>query len=257
MSERILKTEHITQRFGGLVALSDISMEVNSGEIVGIIGPNGAGKTTLFNVISGVYQPTSGHIYLNDQEITNLKPYQISQLGFSRTFQNIRLFTRMNVLENVQMGMCGKAKVSLFDNLFSTPKKRAETIRQRERAIEILRIMGLEDKKYHMPGSLPYGEQRRLEIARAMATDPTVLLLDEPAAGMNEQETEELRQTISELQKMNFTIILIEHDMHFVMNLCHRLYVLNHGKMIAAGTPNEIKTNNLVIEAYLGKDVDE
>ncbi len=252
-----LRVVDITQKFGGLLALDAVNIAVYPGEIVGIIGPNGAGKTTLFNVISGVYQPTSGHIYLNDQEITNLKLYQISQLGFSRTFQNIRLFTRMNVLENVQMGMCGKAKVSLFDNLFSTPKKRAETIRQRERAIEILRIMGLEDKKYHMPGSLPYGEQRRLEIARAMATDPTVLLLDEPAAGMNEQETEELRQTISELQKMNFTIILIEHDMHFVMNLCHRLYVLNHGKMIAAGTPNEIKTNNLVIEAYLGKDVDE
>lgn len=257
MPENVLHIENVTMQFGGVVAVNNLNLDVNQGEIVALIGPNGAGKTTLFNVISGVYQPTSGHIYLNDQEITNLKPYQISQLGFSRTFQNIRLFTRMNVLENVQMGMCGKAKVSLFDNLFSTPKKRAETIRQRERAIEILRIMGLEDKKYHMPGSLPYGEQRRLEIARAMATDPTVLLLDEPAAGMNEQETEELRQTISELQKMNFTIILIEHDMHFVMNLCHRLYVLNHGKMIAAGTPNEIKTNNLVIEAYLGKDVDE
>lgn len=255
--EPAIKTKKLSKVFGNRRAVDNVSIEVPQGAFLSIFGPNGAGKTTLFNVISGVYQPTSGHIYLNDQEITNLKPYQISQLGFSRTFQNIRLFTRMNVLENVQMGMCGKAKVSLFDNLFSTPKKRAETIRQRERAIEILRIMGLEDKKYHMPGSLPYGEQRRLEIARAMATDPTVLLLDEPAAGMNEQETEELRQTISELQKMNFTIILIEHDMHFVMNLCHRLYVLNHGKMIAAGTPNEIKTNNLVIEAYLGKDVDE
>ena len=138
-----LRVVDITQKFGGLLALDAVNIAVYPGEIVGIIGPNGAGKTTLFNVISGVYQPTSGHIYLNDQEITNLKPYQISQLGFSRTFQNIRLFTRMNVLENVQMGMCGKAKVSLFDNLFSTPKKRAETIRQRERAIEILRIMGL------------------------------------------------------------------------------------------------------------------
>ena len=181
-----LRVVDITQKFGGLLALDAVNIAVYPGEIVGIIGPNGAGKTTLFNVISGVYQPTSGHIYLNDQEITNLKPYQISQLGFSRTFQNIRLFTRMNVLENVQMGMCGKAKVSLFDNLFSTPKKRAETIRQRERAIEILRIMGLEDKKYHMPGSLPYGEQRRLEIARAMATDPTVLLLDHQRTAKNE-----------------------------------------------------------------------
>lgn len=151
-----LRVVDITQKFGGLLALDAVNIAVYPGEIVGIIGPNGAGKTTLFNVISGVYQPTSGHIYLNDQEITNLKPYQISQLGFSRTFQNIRLFTRMNVLENVQMGMCGKAKVSLFDNLFSTPKKRAETIRQRERAIEILRIMGLEDKKYHMPHTHPY-----------------------------------------------------------------------------------------------------
>ena len=251
-----LSVVNVTQKFGGLLALDQVDLEVCPGEIVGIIGPNGAGKTTLFNVITGVYQPTSGHIYLNDKEITNLKPYQITRLGFSRTFQNIRLFPRMNVLENVQMGMCCRSKVNFFDIIFSTKKKKTELAEQREKTIEILKIMGLESKKYQMPGSLPYGEQRRLEIARAMATEPSVLLLDEPAAGMNEQETEDLRKTILRLRDMNFTIILIEHDMRFVMNICDRLYVLNHGKMIATGTPGEIKTNEQVIEAYLGKDVD-
>lgn len=251
-----LSVVDITQTFGGLLALDSVNIEVNQGEIIGIIGPNGAGKTTLFNVITGVYHPTAGHVYLNGQEITNLKPYQIAQLGFSRTFQNIRLFNRMPVLDNVLMGMSCRSKASLLDIIFSTGKKRWEQKAHREKALEILKIMDLEEKKFQMPGSLPYGEQRRLEIARAMATDPTVLLLDEPAAGMNEQETEELRKDIGRLRDMNFTIILIEHDMRFVMNICDRLYVLNHGKMIASGTPAAIKSNELVIEAYLGKDVD-
>lgn len=254
--ESCLSVVDITQKFGGLLALDGVNIEVNKGEIIGIIGPNGAGKTTLFNVITGVYHPTSGHVYLNGQEITNLKPYQIARLGFSRTFQNIRLFNRMPVLDNVMMGMSCRSKVSLLDIIFSSGRKRREQKANREKALEILKIMDLEEKKFQMPGSLPYGEQRRLEIARAMATNPTVLLLDEPAAGMNEQETEELRKDIGRLRDMNFTIILIEHDMRFVMNICDRLYVLNHGKMIATGTPAEIKSNELVIEAYLGKDVD-
>jgi len=251
-----LEVMGITQKFLGLVALNDVNMQINQGEIVGIIGPNGAGKTTLFNVITGVYQPTAGTIFLNGNNITNLKPYQITRLGFSRTFQNIRLFGRMTVLENVEMGMCCRAKANLFNIIFATKKKRNESSAHRKKAEEILDIMGLLDKKYKMPGSLPYGEQRRLEIARAMATDPTILLLDEPAAGMNEQETGELLLTIRRLQGMGFTIVLIEHDMKFVMNICERIYVLNHGELIASGTPVEIQGNELVIEAYLGKDVD-
>lgn len=252
-----LTVSGITQKFGGLTALSDVNLQIEQGEVVGIIGPNGAGKTTLFNVITGVYQPTSGKVFLNGNDITNLKPHQITQHGFARTFQNIRLFGRMTVLENVQMGMCCRSTTNFVDILFTTPKKRSEYAKQRARAEELLQLMGLLSKKFQMPGSLPYGEQRKLEIARAMATNPSILLLDEPAAGMNEQETDDLRLTIQKLQGMGLTILLIEHDMKFVMNICERIYVLNHGEMIATGTPSEIKTNDLVIEAYLGKDVDE
>lgn len=251
-----LKVSNLTQRFGGLVALDNVSMEVSFGEIVGVIGPNGAGKTTLFNVITGVYQPTSGEIFLNGKKINGLKPHVITRLGFARTFQNIRLFKKMTVLENVQVGMCCRSKTNLFDMIFQTKKKRVEFANHIKRAEEILEIMGLADKKYDMPGGLPYGEQRRLEIGRAMATDSKILLLDEPAAGMNEQETNELLQTVKKLRDMGYTIILIEHDMKFVMNICDRIYVLNHGELIATGTPSEIKGNALVIEAYLGKEED-
>jgi len=251
-----LVVNNITQKFGGLTALKDVNLEIHKGEIVGVIGPNGAGKTTLFNVITGVYQPTSGKVYLNGTDITNMKPYQITRLGFARTFQNIRLFPRMTVMENVWMGMSCRSKANFFDNIFMTKKRKQEEAAQRKEVVEILELMGLAEKKYHRPDSLPYGEQRRLEIARAMATHPEILLLDEPAAGMNEQETHELLLTIKKLREMGFTILLIEHDMKFVMNVCERLYVLNHGELIATGTPEEIKTNEAVIEAYLGKDVD-
>ncbi|MCD2493223.1 ABC transporter ATP-binding protein [Lacrimispora sp. NSJ-141] len=247
----------LTQKFGGLTALNDVNMEVRFGEIVGVIGPNGAGKTTLFNIITGVYQPTAGTIMLNEKKINGLKKYEITRLGFARTFQNIRLFKQMSVLDNVMMGMCCRSKASIFDNLFNTPKKRREEKLQEQKALEILETMGLLDYKYDSPASLPYGEQRRLEIARAMATDATILLLDEPAAGMNEQETADLLITVSKLRDSGYTIILIEHDMKFVMNVCDRLYVLNHGELICAGTPGEVKTNPDVINAYLGKEEEE
>lgn len=249
-----LKVSNLTQRFGGLVALDNVNMEVSYGEIVGVIGPNGAGKTTLFNVITGVYTPSSGEVYLNGEKINGLRPHTITKLGFARTFQNIRLFKKMTVIENVQVGMCCRSECNLFDNIFHTKKKRIESKNHLKRAEEILQIMNLYEKKYDMPGGLPYGEQRRLEIARAMATESRILLLDEPAAGMNEQETFSLLQTVKKLRDMGYTIILIEHDMKFVMNICDRLYVLNHGELIATGSPDDIKQNQLVIEAYLGKE---
>ena len=251
-----LVVSDLVQQFGGLVALNHVNMEVNLGEIVGVIGPNGAGKTTLFNVITGTYNDSSGTVYLIGKQINGLKPHEITRLGFARTFQNIRLFPKMTVLENVQMGMCCRAKANLLDNVLHTGRKRRELAAQEKRALEILEIMGLTERKYAMPDSLPYGEQRKLEIARAMATDPSILLLDEPAAGMNEQETGELMRTVRSLRDMGYTIILIEHDMKFVMNICDRIYVLNHGERIASGTPAEIQKNELVIEAYLGKEED-
>lgn len=193
MSERILKTEHITQRFGGLVALSDISMEVNSGEIVGIIGPNGAGKSTLFNVITGMYNPTEGKVEMLGQDVTGWKPYRITELGFSRTFQNIRLFPRMTVQDNVIVGMHTRTKGNIFSGVFFTKKEKEERASCVREADTILRLLGLYEDRFEMGTSLPYGSQRKLEIARALATRPKLLLLDEPAAGMNEQETEELR----------------------------------------------------------------
>lgn len=247
----------LTQKFGGLTALNNVNMEINLGEIVGVIGPNGAGKTTLFNVITGVYQPTSGSVVLNGKQINGLKRHEITRLGFARTFQNIRLFKQMTVLDNVMMGMCCRSKCTVFDNLFNTPKKRREEKKQEEKALEILERLKLLNYKYDSPSSLPYGEQRRLEIARAMATEATILLLDEPAAGMNDQETSDLLRTVSELRESGYTIILIEHDMKFVMNVCDRLYVLDHGELISSGTPEKVKADPAVINAYLGKEEEE
>ena len=254
MSEVILKTEHITQRFGGLVALSDVSMEVRAGEIIGIIGPNGAGKTTLFNVITGMYNATEGSVSLLGQNVTGWKPHKITALGIARTFQNIRLYPRMSVRDNVISGMHCHTKSGVLASIFNTKSKRLEDKKCEEEADEILKILDIYKDRFEMSTSLPYGSQRKLEIARALATHPKLLLLDEPAAGMNEQETEDLANIVHRLKDMGYPILLIEHDMKFVMNICERLYVLNNGCMIASGTPDEIKVNPEVIEAYLGKE---
>ncbi len=254
MSEVVLQVNKVTQRFGGLVALSDVSMEVSEGEIVGIIGPNGAGKTTLFNVITGMYCPTEGKVFMLGKDVTGWKPHEITRAGFSRTFQNIRLFPKMTVLDNVLVGMHTNTRAGLPSAIFNTKAKREEEWQMEERAGELLRLLGLYEVRYEMSTSLPYGDQRKLEIARALATQPKLLLLDEPAAGMNEQETKELLDIVMKLKQMDYTVLLIEHDMKFVMNICERIYVLDNGALIADGVPEKIRSSQAVIEAYLGKE---
>ena len=256
MAEQVLlQASDITMRFGGLTAVDHVNMEVHKGEIVGIIGPNGAGKTTFFNIITGLYTPTEGKVYFGGKEITGLKPHVITSLGLTRTFQNIRLFQSMTVIENVMVGMYCREKDTFLKSIFSLPSHHRAERETEKKALELLELTGLDRYRYEYASSLPYGLQRRLEIARAIASNPEIVMLDEPAAGMNEQETTDLTAFIKQLQSLGYTILLIEHDMRLVMSITERIYVLNYGEMIATGTPEEIRSNPDVIEAYLGKEV--
>ena len=249
----VLKTDKATIRFGGLVAVNELNMDVRRGEIYGLIGPNGAGKTTIFNLLTGVYEPTSGEIYFEGQLIDGQRPYQISARGVSRTFQNIRLFPGMNVLENVMTACHTHVKQNLLDAVLRLPRFHRDEREHREFALELLEIFDLAGVRDEGGTSLPYGKQRRLEIVRALATRPKLLLLDEPAAGLNPSEQEDLMNLIQQIRdRFGLTILLVEHNMKVVMGVCERIQVVDYGKSIALGVPDEIKNNPKVIEAYLG-----
>ena len=254
--EELLKVNDISMVFGGLRAVSNFSMTINKGELIGLIGPNGAGKTTAFNMITGVYTPTEGEIIFNGQRTSGKKSYQVTQLGMARTFQNIRLFSELSVIDNVKVAYNMHVKYGLLEAVGRFGRYFNEEEQITEMAMELLKIFHMEDKANELAKNLPYGEQRRLEIARALATGPKLLLLDEPAAGMNPQETKELMELIRWIrEKFDLAILLIEHDMGLVMGVCERIYVLEYGLCIASGTPDEIKHNKRVIEAYLGEEV--
>lgn len=253
----VLKIKNISKNFGGIAALTDVSFSVEKGEIFGLIGPNGAGKTTMFNMITNLFPPSSGEITFAGDKITGIKPHLITEKGICRTFQNIRLFPQMTALENVMVGGHSRIKSGVFSSVFRTKAQRNEELRLREIAEELLDLVGLTEEMENAAENLAYGQQRRLEIARALASNPQLLLLDEPAAGMNETETDSLFDLIKKVQAKGITVLIIEHDMPLVMRLCDRIMVLNFGKKLAEGTPAEIQNNEEVIEAYLGSEEDE
>ena len=252
----LLKVDNVSMVFGGLRAVSNLSMHIGEGELIGLIGPNGAGKTTAFNMITGVYTPTEGKVYFNGQQSSGKKSYQVTQMGMARTFQNIRLFSELSVIDNVKIAYNMHVTYNLADAIVRDGKYLSEEEFITQKALDLLKIFHLEEEAHGVAKNLPYGKQRRLEIARALATEPKLLLLDEPAAGMNPQETKELMEMIRWIRKeFNLSILLIEHDMGLVMGVCERIYVLEYGMKIAEGTPEEIKHNKRVIEAYLGEEV--
>ena len=252
----MLKCERLTIRFGGLSAIDCLDFEIAAGEIRGLIGPNGSGKTTLFNLISGLYTPTSGSIVFEGKPIAGRRPDEVTRAGIARTFQNIRLFGDMTVWENLLVGRHSRLKQNVFDDIFSTAKKRREESLAREMLENLLKQFRMEKLRDELAKNLPYGLQRELEIMRAMASEPRLLMLDEPAAGMNPQETHELDELIVRIREEDkLSILLIEHDMKLVMSISDRIYVVEYGKEIAQGTPREIKENPRVIEAYLGEEV--
>ena len=258
MMRAVLEVNQATMQFGGLIAVNNLSMTIGNNEIVALIGPNGAGKTTAFNMITGVYRPTSGMISLNAQNITGLKPNRIAEKGIARTFQNIRLVSPLTVAENVDLAQHVRLKSNWVAATLRSPRYRREMQAVHERTDELLEYMGLTDLKGELAGSLPYGKQRKLEIARALATQPSLLLLDEPAAGMNPSEADELKELICGIRdRFNIAILLIEHHMDGVMGISDRIYVLNYGTLIASGTAREIQNNDAVISAYLGVNDDD
>ena len=253
-SESVLRTERLCIQFGGLRAVDNVNLDIKKGELYGLIGPNGAGKTTVFNLLTGVYKPTSGKILLNGTDITGKAPAEINRLGIARTFQNIRLFNNLTVIENVMVGLSNQIPCNLVQSIFRLPRHKASEKEFYERALELLKVFQLDEYKDYLAANLPYGKQRKLEIARAMATNPSLLLLDEPAAGMNPHETEELMADITFVRKeFDMTILLIEHDMRLVSGICENLTVLNFGTELAKGETAKVLSDPAVVKAYLGE----